>query len=87
MSAGNWSKNPWAPRATDTGKLANILFDKSTDVMYYDNVVYDDDVDAAAYCEKALELYNVYKDCYSTSHVDSVLQAMLEDMQGDQAVY
>ena len=74
-------KESLGAKSNQYGKLANILFDKSTDTMYYDNVVYDDDVDAVAYCEKALELYNIYKDCYSTSHVDSVLQAMLEDMQ------
>ena len=49
--------------------------------MFYDNTEYDPEIDAAQYCERALTLYERFKSCYNTDHVDSVVQFLLEKMQ------
>lgn len=62
-------------------KLANIVFDRSTEEMYYDNLEYDTDVGAESYCRQALTLFERFRNCYNSDHVDSVLQALLYKMQ------
>ena len=62
-------------------KLANIAFKRETEEMYYDNTEYDSQVDVTGYCERALTLYERFKSCYNTDHVDSVVQFLLEKMQ------
>lgn len=49
--------------------------------MFYDNTEYDPDIDAAQYCEQALTLFDRFKGCYNSDHVDSVVQLLLEKMQ------
>ena len=49
--------------------------------MYYDNTEYDSQVDVTGCCERALTLYERFKSCYNTDHVDSVVQFLLEKMQ------
>ena len=46
--------------------------------MFYDNTEYDPDIDAAQYCEQALTLFERFKSCYNSDHVDSVVQLLLE---------
>lgn len=62
-------------------KLANIAFKRETEEMYYDNTEYDSQVDVTGCCERALTLYERFKSCYNTDHVDSVVQFLLEKMQ------
>ena len=62
-------------------KLANIAFKRETEEMFYDNTEYDPDIDAAQYCEQALTLFERFKSCYNSDHVDSVVQLLLEKMQ------
>lgn len=62
-------------------KLANIAFDRDTEQMYYDNLSADADVDIRAYCEQAITLFERFKNCYNSDHVDSVIQVLLEKMQ------
>ena len=63
---------------TITKKLANIAFKRETEEMFYDNTEYDPDIDAAQYCEQALTLFERFKSCYNSDHVDSVVQLLLE---------
>ena len=62
-------------------KLANIAFKRETEEMYYDNLDFDADIDVQSYCEQALTLYERFKNCYNSDHVDSVVQFLLEKMQ------
>ena len=41
----------------------------------------DPEIDAAQYCEQALTLFERFKSCYNSDHVDSVVQLLLEKMQ------
>lgn len=62
-------------------KLANIIFDKENEIVYYDNEVYDSDIDVHKYCVKAIELYERNCTCYTTDQVESVVKDQLERMQ------
>ena len=62
-------------------KLANIFFDKENDSIDYDNVEYDSDVDTYFYCNKAIELFELYRNCYGKNHIDTVIESLLIQMQ------
>lgn len=62
-------------------KLANILFDRKTENMYYDNLEYDSDLDPESYCRQAITLFERFRNCYNSDHIDSVVQFLLEKMQ------
>lgn len=70
-------------RDNEYKKLANIIFDKDTEEMYYGNLEADSEVDARLYCEKALELYGKYQHCYNADHIDAMIQDLLERMQAN----
>ena len=70
-------------RTNDYKKLANIIFDKETETMYCENEVYDPDVDVREYCRRAMELYDRLCTCYTTDHVESVIQDQLDRMQAN----
>lgn len=70
-------------RTNDYKKLANIIFDKETETIYCDNEVYDTDVDVQEYCRRAMELYDRLCTCYTTDHVESVIQDQLDRMQAN----
>ena len=62
-------------------KLANILFDREREDMYYDDLQYDPDVDVQSYCEKSLTLFDRFRSCYTSDHVDSIIKDQLDRMQ------
>lgn len=70
-------------RTNEYKKLANIVFDKSTETIFYEDEVYDSDVDVADYCQRALTLYERYCNCYTLDHVDSVIQDQLSRVQAN----
>lgn len=70
-------------RTNEYKKLANIIFDKETETIYCDNKVYDVDVDVQEYCRRAMELYERLCTCYTTDHVESVIQDQLDRMQAN----
>lgn len=74
-------KETLGSRTNDYKKLANIIFDKETETMYCENEVYDADVDVREYCRRAMELYDRLCTCYTTDHVESVIQDQLDRMQ------
>ena len=70
-------------RTNSYKKLANIIFDKETETMYCENEIYDSDVDVTEYCRRAMELYERLCTCYTTDHVESVIQDQLDRMQAN----
>ena len=44
-------------------KLANLWMDRQTNQMGYDNLAVDSLVDPWDYCQKAVELFGLYKRC------------------------
>ena len=70
-------------RSNEYTKLANIIFDKENELVTYENVVYDADIDVVKHCEQAVELYYKFCDCYNTAQVDSVIQDMISRMQAN----
>lgn len=70
-------------RTNEYKKLANIIFDKESETIYCDNEVYDADVDVREYCRRAMELYERLCTCYTTDHVESVIQDQLDRMQAN----
>lgn len=70
-------------RTNEYTKLANIIFDKESETIYCDNEVYDADVDVREYCRRAVELYERLCTCYTTDHVESVIQDQLDRMQAN----
>lgn len=76
-------KETLGSRTNDYKKLANIIFDKETETMYCENEVYDPDVDVQEYCRRAMELYDRLCTCYTTDHVESVIQDQLDRMQAN----
>ena len=53
-------------------KLANISFDKESGLFSYDNLAYDSDVDAAAYCRRAEELFELYQTCANRKQIETI---------------
>ena len=64
-------------------KLANIIFNKETETIYFDNEVYDTDVDVQEYCRRAMKLYDRLCTCYTNNHVESIIQDQLDRMQAN----
>lgn len=61
-------------------KLANIVYDVGADVVGYGNMEYDPDVDVQTYCDRAVSLFELYRKCYDTAQIDSVIKSQLENM-------
>jgi hypothetical protein len=64
-------------------KLMNIEFDKSTENIRFCNKEYDCDIDLDTFCDKMLRLYQLYRTCYNSTHVETVLESLLESMQAN----
>jgi len=64
-------------------KLMNIEFDKASENIGFNNKTYDYDVDVEKYCGETLRLYDLYKTCYNSNHVETVLEDLLHGMQAN----
>ena len=62
-------------------KLANVYFDKTTETVGYEHVSFSDAVNPYDYINRAEELFELYKRCYGRRHVDTVVEAMLDEME------
>lgn len=62
-------------------KLANVVMDKGTGAVSWDNFQYDPDVDVFSYKTRAEGLYALYQDCYNSSHIESIIGGLIVDMQ------
>lgn len=61
-------------------KLANVYFNRNNETMSYD-VSYGGAVEPYPYIDKAMNLFDLYKTCYGRRHVDTVIEALLEQME------
>jgi hypothetical protein len=69
---------------TDTNrytKLANIQYDKDIDRFDYGNVEYDPHVDPYMLCEKAGELFEVYRRCANRKQIEGIIEDYLDMME------
>ena len=62
-------------------KLANISFDKESGFFSYDNLSYDSDVDAAAYCRKAEQLFELYQCCANRKQIETICLNYLRSLE------
>lgn len=53
-------------------KLANISYDKDSQIFSYDNLAYDSQIDAMAYCRRAEELFELYQRCANRRQVETI---------------
>ena len=76
-------KEEMCESTNDYQKLMNIEFDKTTENIRFCNKQYDYDIDVDGFCDKALRLYQLYRTCYNSSHVETVLESLLNSMQAN----
>lgn len=76
-------KETLGSRTNEYKKLANIIFDKETETMYCENETHDTDVDVSEYCRRAMELYERLCNCYTSDHMEAVIQDQLDRMQAN----
>ena len=65
----------------DYEKLANIYLEKKHEYISYENVGYAGGINVYDYCDRAIELFELYKNCYSRKHVDTVIENLLAQME------
>lgn len=62
-------------------KLANLWMDRQTNQMGYDNLAVDSLVDPWDYCQKAVELFGLYKRCATRKQVEGLTDIFLSRME------
>ena len=62
-------------------KLANLEFDKETGRLGYTIDSFGSGLDVSGYCEKALELYELYKTCAGRSQIENMTECFLSQME------
>ncbi len=62
-------------------KLANISFDKDSNIFNYDNLVYDSEVDAMKYCRQAEELFELYKRCANRRQIETICIGYIRSLE------
>ncbi|MPM36006.1 hypothetical protein SDC9_82601 [bioreactor metagenome] len=69
-------------RQTNTyEKLANIQYDKQDMLFGYDNIIHDMDVDAAAFCRRAEELFELYQRCANRKQLETICVNFLRGIE------
>jgi len=62
-------------------KLANLTFDKEAGRLDYTIDSFDTGLDVSGYCEKALELYELYKICAGRNQIENMIDNYLNQME------
>lgn len=62
-------------------KLANITFDKATEMIYCDNMVFDPDIDVYGCCRQAEELFELYKECANRKQIETICTGFLQSIE------
>ena len=62
-------------------KLANITFDKATEMIYCDNMVFDPDIDVYGCCRQAEELFELYKECANRKQIETICVNYLRGLE------
>lgn len=61
-------------------KLANIHYDRADQRFGYDDLSYDDDVDAMKYCRQAEQLFDLYQSCANRKQIETICMKCLRAM-------
>ncbi|WP_307986761.1 DUF6744 family protein [uncultured Oscillibacter sp.] len=61
-------------------KLANIHYDRADHRFGYDDLSYDDDVDAMKYCRQAERLFDLYQTCANRKQIETICMKYLRAM-------
>lgn len=67
-------------RTNDYKKLANITFSKDFGISY-DDLVYDEHVDAMDYCREAMELFELYQVCAGRKQIETLLESFVDSLR------
>ena len=67
-------------RTNQYEKLANIYYDKADQRFGYDDLAYDEDVDAMKYCHQAEQLFELYQTCANRKQVETVCLKFLRSL-------
>ena len=67
-------------RTNQYEKLANIYYDKADHRFGYDNLAYDEDVDAMKYCLQAERLFELYQVCANRKQVETICLKYLRSL-------
>lgn len=59
-------------RTNEYEKLANIHYDKADQRFSYDNISFDEGVDAIEYCRKAERLFELYQTCANRKQIETI---------------
>ena len=62
-------------------KLANIYFHKADNAFGYENICFDADVDAALYCQRAEELFELYQRCANRRQIETICTSYLRSLE------
>ena len=62
-------------------KLANISFDKNSGYFGCDNIAFDGEVDAAKYCRRAEELFELYQTCANRKQIETICLNFLRELE------
>ena len=62
-------------------KLANIYFDRRDHLFGYENICFDPDVDAAVYCQRAEELFELYQHCANRRQIETICLSYLRSLE------
>lgn len=62
-------------------KLANISYDKDCGLFSYDNLVYDSEIDAMAYCRRAEELFELYQTCANRKQIETICLNFIRSLE------
>ena len=62
-------------------KLANIYYDRNSNLFGYENICFDVDVDAITYCQKAEELFELYQQCANRRQIETICLSYLRSLE------
>ena len=67
-------------RTNQYEKLANIHYDKADQRFGYDDLTYDEDVDAMDYCRQAEQLFELYQTCANRKQIETICLKYLRSL-------
>ena len=67
-------------RTNQYEKLANIHYDKADQRFGYDDLAYDEDVDAMKYCIQAEQLFELYQTCANRKQIETICLKFLRSL-------
>ena len=68
-------------RTNQYEKLANIHYDKADQRFGYDDLAYDEDVDAMKYCLQAEQLFELYQTCANRKQIETICLKFLRSLE------